>query len=263
MQTIVEQPSRLWRPRRRKLWVPDAGHARPGRRRRLWSPETEPLLVTLGYVQGNYSENEPSSSPVTVTLSGTTAGNLLCIIGLAQGNVGTLTFGTPSDGANTYHACTGTAYSGIVNTNENDGAAFYAANIAGGSVTITVPLTNVVSGVFVDLFVFEVSGATTYAGGAFGVGSATNAVTSPFTTTYPTIICCACATELGPGTVGPGYTAINLNTSAFNWAYEYGVFAAGSQVGQVNGEGDGSHSWGIVAAAFGTPSTATGGFWAG
>jgi hypothetical protein len=84
-------------------------------------------MPSPAYVQNNYSEPgfEPTS-PQTVTLTGTTAGNMLVVIAAQQGSPLIGSFNTPTDGTNTYNACAASSF------NDGSGTTFALPLVRGG-----------------------------------------------------------------------------------------------------------------------------------
>jgi hypothetical protein len=205
---------------------------------------------TPAYVQFAYKDN--TATPLTITLTGTTAGNIICVMGLA--NEAEPTWGTPTDGVNTYAACTGanaqsaTLAGGGISMN-----AFWTVNGSSGTRTISVPFT----GTQGDnaAYAFEISGATTFDVGKGAVlatvGAAGTATTGTFTTNYHDLIVCAFVDDFGSGlSVGSGYTIVQSDP---DWGFftEQGLFASGTNAGTVTSTF--LHDYGIIAAAFGAP----------
>jgi len=197
-------------------------------------------------VQHNDNEaNYGSSSPQTVALNGTTAGNLIVVIVANQGSPDPPGFQTPTDGVNTYHPCP--------NASGDDGVTnmemYYAPNIAGGNVTISVSFTS--SSAYIAIYAFELNGCDTYDNGAFGAAqsSTANATTPSFNLSYANEIIIAATINSNSATSqGPGYTLIEI-TSSFEDCLEYMIAGAGSETATAILSGS-SQNWGIVAGAF-------------
>jgi hypothetical protein len=135
--------------------------------------------TTPYYVQHAISEYGTGTSPMTVTLTGTTAGNTLCVMATTQDSasgVPATVFNTPSDGVNTYLPCTGTTYSGTYLVYRSDGVAYYATNIHGGTVSLSMTITPSSGTADQGLYIFELSNAPNYASGVGAYGTNSTAI---------------------------------------------------------------------------------------
>ena len=182
-------------------------------------------------------------------------GNLIVVIFVAQtvsgGPPPPPTAPTDNSGINTYVACPGASCNGGLTSM----ATFYCTNKASGSWTVSEsgPWT----GAYTGIYVFEVSGATAYdnGGGAFGTTTG-NASTGNFATNHPNEIVVAATINQNTATnSGPGYTLLEI-TGDFADCLEYALVGAGTQDAQAVMDGS-SQQWGIVAAAFYTPASAS------
>jgi len=260
---LIELPqSRIWTPPERRVERIDrSARRRPFERRFAWSrtglycPD-EPVIAAPGYVQSNLFESASgASSPQTVTLTGTTAGNLVCVIALSlvtSGNPGAV-FGTPSDGHNTYHACAGAS----VNSTPNgaSGYAFYASGINGGTLNISVAYTGGTAGFLWGLYAFELSGCNSYDNGGAGANNTTNvpSTTGPFTIAHSDVVACVCLPQNTCVNSGTGFTLVQI-TSTLASCIEYGSFGAGSVTATAAMDSSAQY-WAIVAAGFYQAST--------
>lgn len=205
------------------------------------------------YIQ--HGVNEPSgpnpTSPQTVTLTGTVAGNMIVFVQLGEW-ISPTTPNAPSDGVNTYHPCG--ASSGLDASN-NYSAMFYAPSIAGGSVTISTSWSGT-SG-YIALYAFEVSGVTAYDTGAFATTNnaytTANASCGPFNVNYANeIVIAATINSDNASTNGAGFTLIAI-TPSYADCLEYALPGAGSitPTAVMNGV---SQTWQITAGGFYLPS---------
>jgi hypothetical protein len=199
------------------------------------------------YVQHVSQDNAGggATSPTTLTLNGTKAGNLICVMTYHQGNT-SCTDNLPSDGANTYHACPASSFIDLVNV--ISGKTSYASAIAGGNVTITCSWTG--TDFYNAFFAFELSGCNRYDTGAIGNQQAdpTSISAGPFTTNFASEIIVAYAWKDATG-YSAGYTGIEF-TSPGVIALEYQVLSStGSQNPSVPLTGS-SYYADMLAAAF-------------
>jgi hypothetical protein len=209
-------------------------------------------MPTPAYV--GYATNDATTgTSQTVSYTPQASGNILCAIGAAQGQAGTLTFSAPTDGTNTYAACTNASCSGSpggVNTVMN---AWWTTVHSTAALTVTFHWSGAPS--LNGLYVFEVSGANTYDTGK-GATADPNAGSSPattgnFTTLLQDLVICVCANTSGGGSVGAGFTGFLENVST-GYDSEYGLFSAGTVAGVVNFGF--TQAYGIIAAGFGFSS---------
>ncbi len=208
------------------------------------------------YIQ--HGVNEPGSnptSPQTVTLSGTVAGNMIVFVQLGDW-ISPTTPNAPSDGVNTYHACG--ASTGLDASN-NYSAMFYAPSIAGGSVTISTSWSGT-SG-YVALYAFEVSGVTAYDTGAFATtnnaSTTANASCGPFNVNQANeIVIAATINGNSASAQGAGFTLIAI-TPGYADCLEYALPGAGSITPTAVMDGS-SQTWQITAGGFYAPSSGPG-----
>jgi len=199
-----------------------------------------------GYVQHAVAEDFSPTSPATVSLTGTDGGNGIVLIAANQGTE-PLSFTGVTDSVNTYSPCVGASCNSNTVASGTQMATFFAPNVAGGSVTLSVAWTG--SSGAIGLYAFEVSGVNAYDNGGGDVqptGATADAGT--FLTKYtPEIILAA---TIQPGSAlsqGTGFTLIEI-TATFNDLLQYAIVPAGSQ--SPTGNLNGSQAWGMVAAAF-------------
>lgn len=195
------------------------------------------------YVQHANLETHNPGSPQTVSLSGVTAGNLLCLIAFVDGS--SITINTPSDNhSNYWQLCTGTAFNDPGDA--INGTGFYAASVAGGSTTVTVSWTGTEG--YIAFYLFEISGANTYDNGSGNSGGTTTTASSgSFNTNYANEIVIAADILGGNGSAqGAGYTLIEI-TSSFADVLEYAIVSPGSQNATCT---QSPGSFGMIAAAF-------------
>ncbi len=262
----IQRPG-LWLPPERRVEVPR--RRRPFERRFARSrtmPEEQPLLVTPSIVQtGSSSIIFDPSSPVTATVSGTTAGNALLVV--AWDFSQSTTWGTPSDGHNSYTlvspsgpGCdTGTANIAL------------ATSIAGGAVTISQPYTGTAPG-YAGITIVEMKGVNGFDAASNDPSNNNGFSTSPVTcpgwslTHAGDLVIAILATQGDqPGLV------ISAPTSPFGLApsgvlVSYYVNASSGAQGALTGSwtGGASDEWSFIAAGF-TASPSTGiavPFWA-
>lgn len=204
-------------------------------------------MTTPNLVQFKIHEYGSTTSPMAVTLPGTNAGNIIVVIGGNQTSSG-VSFNVPTDGVNTYVAATGASASGTDNSIATQVAAFYALNIAGGTVNISMGLTG--SGSLQGIFAFELSGVNAYDVGAASHGSAVNATCGPITLNHANeITVVVCPLSIGPASAGPLMTYIET-TPLLGWGMEWGIFPAGITTPQINNAGDTFHAWAMTAPFF-------------
>jgi hypothetical protein len=203
-----------------------------------------PTPSIVQYVQGD-------GSTIATFTSNVTAGNLILIIAANQGSTGvTFTGGSDNSGSNVYSPCTGASCSG------SDGSgtqmsAFYCANAVGGGTWSTTWSSTGTLAAFAT-YCFEISGVTAYDNGGGTTGTSATAATGNFSTSFSNEIIVAATINVGSAnSPGSGYTLIVI-TSSFQDILMYGLFGGGTQNATANLNG--SQGWGIVAAAFYTPS---------
>jgi hypothetical protein len=249
----IELPApALWRPASSARRVERVARLcrsrmRTGRRRE------ETRLVAPGYVQSAVAEASGQPSPQSVSISGTSAGNWLCVVcGAQDSSVPSVAFDLPTAPGLAFQEATSASMTGGVGGGTNPFVAvstFFAPNITAGSHDISCSWAGGDPGAQ-GFYAFELSGVDTYDNGAteLTIDGVSDPSIGPFTTRYPDVIIVVSFTGDGSATAGPGYTLIE-NTPGVGAVLMYGVLPAGSQTATIN------YSFpqpaGNIAAAFG------------
>lgn len=133
--------------------------------------------MAIAFVQAQ-AGNGFGTSSLTVNITATSGNLLYVMIDVASNGAGPAgtTINAPSDGVNTY-----TAINAVIGQDYDTGRQFYAKNITGGSLTLTINVPAPAGGPFVAMSVLEFSGCDTSAplkGSATGTTSSGTSITT-------------------------------------------------------------------------------------